>query len=107
MPDEILLTEPAYEVWKTVHNAGTEGIDVADIAKATGVHQSQVSAIVTEGAAGEFLKISEREREQLIPSDKGLELFHSRGLPEQSAADFLEQNKGEVPLPQFVEWAKI
>jgi phenylalanyl-tRNA synthetase alpha chain len=71
------------------------------------VHQSQVSAIVTDGAAQDFFQIKERDREQIIPTKEGIELFHGHGLPEQRAAKFLNDEGGWVPLPKFIEWAKV
>ena len=107
MSDEILLNEAAYAVWQTVKDEGLDGIDVSEIGTRTNVHQSQVSAIVAEASTGDFFKVNERDREQLIPSDGVKDLVRGRGLPEYRAAVFLKESSGQVPLPVLVEWAQI
>jgi phenylalanyl-tRNA synthetase alpha chain len=107
MSDEILLNEAAETVWRLVEKCGLAGVEIGELVRETGVNQSQVSAIVTDGAAQGFFNVKERDREQLIATEEGIELFHGRGLPEQRAAIYLNEQGGKVPLPKFIEWAKI
>jgi phenylalanyl-tRNA synthetase alpha chain len=107
MADEILLNEAAFAVWYQVHKAGTDGIELGDVVTKTNVNQAQVSATSTEAKSGGFFDIEEREREQIIHSEEMRELVDQRKLPEVQAANYLTEQKNEISLPTFIEWAKI
>jgi phenylalanyl-tRNA synthetase alpha chain len=107
MADEILLNEAAYAVWYVIEKAGANGIEIGDIVKQTNVDQSKASAVATEAAAQGFFKISEREREQIIPVSNLEEILTNRALPEQLAAKALSESQCEKSMPEFIEWAKI
>ncbi len=104
MSDEILLNEAAYAVWQTVKERGP--IELGEVVKITGVDQAQVSAAATEAVANGYFIAEEREREQLIPSDKARKSLDDRALPEILALNHLK-DIGEEALPQFIEWSKI
>ncbi|MCI0332049.1 MAG: phenylalanine--tRNA ligase subunit alpha [Planctomycetes bacterium] len=103
MPDEILLNEAAYTVWQTVKERGP--IELGEVVRITGIDQAQVSATAIEAHEKGFFEIAENEREELIVSDGANDLL-KEGLPEQLANKALTEAGGEMPMSEFVEWAK-
>jgi len=103
MADEILLNEAAYAVWQTVRERGP--IELGEVVKLTGIDQAQVSAAATEAASQGFFEIAERQKEELIVSE-GAGALYDAGLPEILADTKLQASDGELPMPEFVEWAK-
>jgi phenylalanyl-tRNA synthetase alpha chain len=104
MADEILLNEAAYAVWQTVKEHGP--IELGEVVKATGIDQSQVAATATEAEKQGFFSIAIRDREEITISSGAAELL-SQGLPEQFALKELIKVGGEMPMAEFVEWAKL
>ena len=103
MADEILLNEAAYAVWQTVKERGP--IELGEVVNLTGIDQAQVSAAATEAASKGFFEIAERQKEELIVSE-GAQALYDAGLPEILADTKLRASGGELPMPEFVEWAK-
>ena len=102
MADEILLNEAAYAVWHMLNDKGE--LEFGDLARFTGLDQSQVAAAATEAAREGFFDITEREREELIASDDWREAYPS--LPEFRAAKMLAAHQTPVEMGEIANWAK-
>src|SRR4051812_17780840 len=103
MADEILLNEAAYAVWEVVKER--DPIELGEVVKRTGIDQAQVSAAATEAVSRGYFAIREEQKDELIVSEGAKQLYDS-GLPEILADAKLRDSGGELPMPQFVEWAK-
>ncbi|MCH2117632.1 MAG: phenylalanine--tRNA ligase subunit alpha [Pirellulales bacterium] len=103
MTDEIVLSEGVVAVWQTLAREGP--LETAALVERTGIDQAQIAATAIEGADKGFLKIVERPRQELVPTADAAKLLES-GLPELRAAQHLAQAGGELPLPDFIQWAK-
>jgi len=103
MPDEILLNEAAYAVWQTVKDHGP--IELAEVAKLTGIDQAQVSAAATEAAQAGYFQVAEQEREELTVNE-GAKALVEAGLPEHRAAKRLSEAGGKLAMSDFASWAK-
>jgi phenylalanyl-tRNA synthetase alpha chain len=103
MPDEILLNEAAYDVWRTVKERGP--IELGEVVKHTSVDQAQVSAAATEAEKAGFFQIRERERDELVVSDSARGLIEAQ-LPEIRAAEKLKAVGGKLSMQEFAAWAK-
>ncbi|MGD9633108.1 MAG: phenylalanine--tRNA ligase subunit alpha [Pirellulales bacterium] len=104
MADEILLNEAAYAVWQTVKERGP--IELGEVVKLTGIDQAQVSAAATEAAGKGFFAIEDGTAGYRITLVEGANEILKRGLPEHLAVTYLKEVGGEVPINDFLEWAK-
>ena len=103
MADEILLNEAAYAVWQTVKERGP--IELGEVVKHHR-HRSGASLRSRNGGGPQgFFEIEEREREELVSPTRRNE-SDRQGLPEQLAAEMLENAGGQMPMAEFAEWAK-
>jgi phenylalanyl-tRNA synthetase alpha chain len=100
MADEILLNEAAYAVWQTVKERGP--IELGDVAKLTGIDQSQVTVAASEAEGERLFHIAQYEREELIVTPGAAQKYGR--LPEELAAEELQASGGELPIAKFVEW---
>ena len=103
MTDEIVLSEGVVAVWQTLAREGP--LETAALVERTGIDQAQIAATAIEGADKGFLKIVERPRQELVPTAAAAKLLET-GLPELQATQHLAQAGGELPLPDFIQWAK-
>ena len=103
MPDEVVLNEAAYAVWKALAADGP--LEVSELVASTGIDQAQITATATQAAEQGHIEITERSREELIPSDTSAALLES-DLPEVRAALQVAEAGGELALPDFIAWAK-
>lgn len=102
MKDRPELDESAHAVWRALE-AGPQ--QVLDLAKSTGIDQSQISATAVAGQEGGFIEVSESIREELVPSEDAARLLE-QGLPERRALVRLVEAGGELPIAEFVSWAR-
>ena len=105
MSDVVKFNEASLAVYKTVAEAGPDGIEVGEVAKLRSLDQAFISSVVTKAAVQGHFKVKEREREELIVSENARELIES-GLPEIRAAEKLAECDGHLAMPRFIEWAK-
>ena len=103
MPEEIALNEAAHAVWQELAKSGP--LDGAEIVRRTGIDQAQVAATGNEAAERGFFEVTERTRDELVPSDGALAVVDA-GLPERRAAKHLSMSSGELALAEFITWAK-
>jgi phenylalanyl-tRNA synthetase alpha chain len=101
MPDEILLNEAAYAVWRAVHDH--RSIDLNAIVAHTGLDQAQASAAATEAVKSGFFQLDERERSRLIVSEGAQTILEAR-LPERRAAMHLSGELSGIPIDEFIQW---
>jgi phenylalanyl-tRNA synthetase alpha chain len=104
MADEILLNEAAYAVWQAVKERGP--IELGEVAKLTGIDQAQVSAAATEAERDLFFHIQDDVAAYQLTLSPGAQEAISRGLPERLAVRQLLSAGGEMPIADFLAWAK-
>ena len=103
MPDEIVLNESAHAIWQELASHGP--LEVAALVERTGVDQAQIAAAAAQAEERGFFDVTVQPREELTPSDSALAALEV-GLPERRAAKYLAEVGGELPLPDFIKWAK-
>jgi phenylalanyl-tRNA synthetase alpha chain len=103
MSDEILLNEAAENVWVLLDAKGR--MEVRELARATGLDQSQVTAIATDAISQGYFQIDEREREELTVAESARGLIEA-GLPEFRASRKLQDAGGTLGMSEVAAWAK-
>jgi phenylalanyl-tRNA synthetase alpha chain len=104
MADEILLNEAAYAVWQTVKERGP--IELGEVAKRTGIDQAQVSAAATEAESDLFFRIRDDSTAYHLTLSPSAQETIARGLPERLAIRQLVKSGDEMPIADFLAWAK-
>lgn len=102
MAEPIVLTDVAQQVWESLRGGRR---DVAQVVAETGLDQSQVMLVATEGVEAGYLELEDRSRLELDPAEDTLERLEE-GLPERRALKLLDAAGGSMEVPAFIAAAK-
>lgn len=102
MSSPTVLTEVAHQVWQALKEGRR---DVADVVESTGLDQSQVMLVATEGVEAGFLALETVPRVEVDPAADALERIE-QGLPERRALSILSDAGGSMAVPDFIKAAK-
>jgi len=102
MAEPVTLTETAHTVWDALRGGRR---DVAELVATTGLDQSLVMVVATEGVDAGYLALEDRARVEVDPAEDALARVES-GLPERRALGLLVESGGSMEVPAFIEAAK-
>jgi phenylalanyl-tRNA synthetase alpha chain len=102
MSTPVVLTETQHAVWKALLEGRK---DVAALVAETGLDQSQVMLVATEGVDAGHLALEDRQRVEVDPAEGAVALLDA-GLPERRALTLLADAGGSMAVPDFIERAK-
>jgi phenylalanyl-tRNA synthetase alpha chain len=102
MAEEMLLDEVTHAVWTEL--AGGGPLDMAELIERTGLDQTKVSAVATQGSQQGLIEVTEQPREELVPSEDAAAAVE-RGLAERQAIRFLDANGGRIEIDKLTAWA--
>ena len=102
MSSPIVLTEAAHRVWQALREGRK---DVADVVATTGLDQSQVMLVATDGVESGHLQIETVPRVEVDPAPDALARLEV-GLPERRALAILDAAGGSMTVPDFIAAAQ-
>lgn len=102
MSEPVTLTETAHRVWEALEKGRR---DVTALVDETGLDQSQVMLVATEGVDAGHLALEDRARVEVDPADDVLAIL-DQGLPERRALSLLVDAGGSMTVPDFIAKAK-